>query len=62
MSETYRVGLLGHGTVGAAFETLLTERAEDIAHITGFKPEVSGVLTRSRGNFEELLNGSDLDR
>src|SRR5215207_2632910 len=60
MSETYRVGLLGHGTVGAAFETLLTERAEDIAHITGFKPEVSGVLTRSRGNFEELLNGSDL--
>ena len=52
MSETYRVGLLGHGTVGAAFETLLTERAEDIAHITGFKPEVSGVLTRSRGNFE----------
>ena len=60
MSETYRVGLLGHGTVGAAFETLLTERAEDIAHITGFQPAVSGVLTRSRGNFEELLNSSDL--
>ena len=55
MSETYRVGLLGHGTVGAAFETLLTERAEDIAHITGFQPEVSGVLTRSRGNFDEIL-------
>ena len=25
--ETFRVGLLGHGTVGAAFETLLAERA-----------------------------------
>ena len=28
MAETYRVGLLGHGTVGAAFEQLLSERAE----------------------------------
>ncbi len=60
MSETYRVGLLGHGTVGAAFETLLTERAEDIAHITGFKPAVSGVLTRSRGDFDDILANSDL--
>ncbi len=55
MSETYRVGLLGHGTVGAAFESLLSERADDVGHITGFKPEISGVLTRSRGNFDEIL-------
>src|SRR4051794_19182158 len=60
MPETYRVGLLGHGTVGAAFEALLVERADAIAHITGRKPEVTGVLTRSRGDFEEILAGSDL--
>ncbi|HSS57805.1 MAG TPA: homoserine dehydrogenase, partial [Solirubrobacteraceae bacterium] len=60
MPETYRVGLLGHGTVGAAFEALLAERADAIAHITGFKPEVTGVLTRSRGDFEEILESADL--
>ena len=60
MPETYRVGLLGHGTVGAAFEALLAERADAIAHITGFKPEVTGVLTRSRGDFDEILANADL--
>ena len=54
MAETYRVGLLGHGTVVAAFEQLLSERAEQIAHVTGARPEVSGVLTRSRGDFEQI--------
>ena len=29
-SRPFRVGLLGHGTVGAAFEELLEERAEAI--------------------------------
>ena len=53
MAETYRVGLLGHGTVGAAFERLLAERADAIAHITGFQPVVSGILTRSRGDFND---------
>jgi len=60
MGETYRVGLLGHGTVGAAFERLIGERADAIEHITGRKPEVSGVLTRSRGDFEQILGDSDL--
>jgi homoserine dehydrogenase len=60
MPETYRVGLLGHGTVGSAFETLLAKRADAIAHITGFRPELSGVLTRSRGDFQEILDASDL--
>src|SRR4029079_18284809 len=60
MPETFRVGLLGHGTVGSAFEALLAERADAIAAVTGLRPELAGVLTRSRGNFEELLNGSDL--
>ncbi len=60
MPETFRVGLLGHGTVGAAFETLLGERADAIAQLTGRKPEVTGVLTRSRGDFVDILEGSDL--
>ncbi len=60
MPETFKVGLLGHGTVGGAFETLLGERADTIEPITGARPEISGVLTRSRGSFEEILAGSDL--
>jgi homoserine dehydrogenase len=60
MTATFRVGLLGHGTVGSAFETLLAERADEIARITGARPEVSGVLTRSRGDFDAILAGSDL--
>src|SRR3954451_22071826 len=58
--ETYRVGLLGHGTVGAAFEALLADRADAFVPITGMRPEITGILTRSRGNFEELLEGCDL--
>ena len=57
---TFRIGLLGHGTVGAAFAELLAERADAIVPIAGLRPEVSGVLTRSRGSFEELLDGADL--
>ena len=55
----FRVGLLGHGTVGSAFDTLLAERAEAIAAATGRRPEVAGVLTRSRGSFDEILESSD---
>jgi homoserine dehydrogenase len=57
---SFRIGLLGHGTVGAAFDQLLGERAEGVAHVTGLRPEISGVLTRSRGDFDEILAGSDL--
>jgi homoserine dehydrogenase len=60
MAETYKVGLLGHGTVGAAFEQLLGERADEIAHVTGARPEIGGVLTRSRGDFDQILAESDL--
>jgi homoserine dehydrogenase len=60
MAEPFRIGLLGHGTVGAAFERLLADRAGQIAAITGMRPEVTGVLTRSRGDFAEILAGSDL--
>jgi homoserine dehydrogenase len=59
-AEPFRIGLLGHGTVGGAFETLLEDRAEHVAAITGLHPQISGVLTRSRGDFEEVLAGCDL--
>ena len=60
MSDAFRIGVLGHGTVGAAFAELLAERADSIAAITGMKPEISGILTRSRGDFDSILEGSDL--
>jgi homoserine dehydrogenase len=56
----FRVGLLGHGTVGAAFAALLPEHAARIELITGLRPELSGVLTRSNGSFEEILERSEL--
>src|ERR671917_2037367 len=56
----FRVGLLGHGTVGGAFAELLEERAEAIAAEVGRRPEISGVLTRSRGEFDDILERSDL--
>jgi homoserine dehydrogenase len=60
MPETFKVGLLGHGTVGSAFEALLAERADAFVPITGLRPELSGVLTRSRGDFDAILADSDL--
>jgi homoserine dehydrogenase len=56
----YAIGLLGHGTVGAAFAALLEERAAHVEHITGVCPEIAGVLTRSRGDFEDILERSQL--
>jgi homoserine dehydrogenase len=60
MSQPFRIGLLGHGTVGAAFADLIETRAGEVEAVTGLRPELTGVLTRSRGDFEEILAGSDL--
>ena len=60
MTATFRVGLLGHGNVGRAFAELLAERADAIAQEVGARPELTGVLTRSQGSFDEILAGSDL--
>jgi homoserine dehydrogenase len=57
---SFRVGLLGHGTVGAAFAELLERRADAIEATVGRRPEIVGVLTRNRGDFEEILEASDL--
>lgn len=56
----FRVGLLGHGTVGSAFAALLPQRAGQIAALTGMRPELTGVLTTSRGSWPEVLRESDL--
>jgi homoserine dehydrogenase len=60
MSDPFRIGLLGHGTVGSAFARLLEERTDAIEAEVGLRPELSGVLTRSQGDFEDLLERSDL--
>jgi homoserine dehydrogenase len=60
MSE-FRIGLLGRGTVGGAFITLLERQGDRIERITGMRPVLAGVLSRSSGPpFAELLSGSDL--
>jgi homoserine dehydrogenase len=59
-SAPFRVGLLGHGTVGSAFAVLLGERADEIERFNGRRPVISGVLTRTRGDFEEILAEADL--
>jgi homoserine dehydrogenase len=59
-SPPFTVGLLGHGTVGAAFAVLLGERADEIERFNGRRPVIGGVLTRSRGDFQEILDSSDL--
>jgi len=54
------VGVLGAGTVGAAFRELVESRADAIGAEMGLRPEISGVLTRSGGDFEDILERSDL--
>ncbi|MDX6590228.1 MAG: hypothetical protein QOI84_1502, partial [Solirubrobacterales bacterium] len=44
-SKPVRIGLLGRGTVGAAFAELLAERAEAVEAATSLRPEIAGVLT-----------------
>src|SRR3954453_2327596 len=57
---SFSVGLLGHGTVGAAFHELLDARADANKAANRTRPEISGVLTRSRGDFDDILERSHL--
>jgi homoserine dehydrogenase len=59
-SGPFCVGLLGHGTVGSALHRLIEQRADAIKATTGRRPEVVGVLTRSRGDFDDIVERSDL--
>ncbi len=60
MSSPARIGLLGLGTVGGALHAQIAERADAIEAATGRRPEVSGVLRRSEGDFDEILAASDI--
>ena len=60
MPEPARIGLLGRGTVGGALFDLLGERADAVAAVAGRRPEVSGVLRRSEGDFEQILDSSEI--
>jgi homoserine dehydrogenase len=55
-----RIGVLGRGTVGGAFAELLAERADAVEAASGRRPELVGTLTRSEGDFADLLGRSDL--
>jgi homoserine dehydrogenase len=60
MAETVSVGILGKGTVGGAFRTLLEERADMVEEVSGRRPQVSGVLSSKKGDFNEILASSDI--
>jgi homoserine dehydrogenase len=60
MAERFGVGLLGFGTVGSAVAELLEGRADEVEALTGLRPELTGVLTRSRGSFDDILAASEL--
>ncbi|MBK5115426.1 MAG: homoserine dehydrogenase [Thermoleophilia bacterium] len=59
-SKVARIGLLGRGTVGSAFAELIAQRGGAVEATAGRRPEISGVLRRSEGDFEQILAGSDL--
>ena len=58
--KTTNVGILGKGTVGSAFKRLLNSRADMVEEVAGSRPKVSGVLSRSKGNFDRILARSDV--
>ncbi|HET8863233.1 MAG TPA: homoserine dehydrogenase [Solirubrobacterales bacterium] len=60
MAEPVRIGVLGRGTVGGAFAKLLAERADAVEAATGRRPELAGTLSRSEGDFVEILARSDV--
>ena len=59
-ADVARIGLLGRGTVGGAFHDLLGERADAIASAVGRRPEIAGVVRRSEGEFDRVLEDSEI--
>jgi len=60
VSDPVRIGLLGRGTVGDAFHELLGQRADAVAAAAGRRPEIAGVLRRSEGDFDAILEASEV--
>src|SRR5215216_5350813 len=59
-AEPVRIGLLGRGTVGGAFHDLVLQRADAVEAAAGRRPEVVGVLRRSEGDFDRILDEADI--
>jgi homoserine dehydrogenase len=59
-TKQFNVGLLGFGTVGSAFATLVEERAAQIERLTGRLPLLGDALTTTKGSFGEILEDSEL--
>jgi homoserine dehydrogenase len=60
MSAPVRIGLLGRGTVGAAFADLVEQRAAAVEASTGRRPEIAAVVTSGEGDAEQAIEQSDL--
>jgi homoserine dehydrogenase len=60
MPESAPIALLGRGTVGNAFHELVGERASEIGAVAGRRPEIVGVLRRSEGDFDDLLERAEI--
>jgi homoserine dehydrogenase len=60
MAEPVKVGILGKGTVGGAFRSLLEERAEMVEEVSGRRPEVAGVVSSKEGDFDEVMESSEI--
>ncbi len=56
----FRIGILGRGTVGGALNDLIPQHAARIQRTTGLTPVVSATMNSSEGDFEEILENSDL--
>jgi homoserine dehydrogenase len=54
------IGLLGYGTVGAAFAALIEERADAIAAASGRRPALAGVVRRVEGDFDDVLDRAEI--
>jgi homoserine dehydrogenase len=60
MYEVAPIGVLGRGTVGGAFAELVAARADEVAGIAARRPQIAGVLSRSDGDFAEILERSEI--
>jgi homoserine dehydrogenase len=60
MSEAVRIGVLGRGTVGGAFCDLVQQRVDAVEAAAGRRPEIAGILRRSDGDFDQILERSEI--
>src|ERR1700727_525758 len=59
-ARPFQGGLLRHGTGGGAFAEVVAARADEVERFNGLRPLICGILTRSRGDVEQILADADL--